>query len=149
MAFTFFFRDLDCLDLATNHLVAGCLGRSRIRIWDAGSAMGQEPYTLAILLAEKLGQFAFRNIEIYATDYDSPLLEILKTGVYPYDELKRIPAHLFEKYFESVEGGDRHRVSDLIKNRIRAQHHDLLSYTPVFSGFSLVVCKKCPSAFQL
>ncbi len=141
MAFTFFFRDLDCLESAADQLVKGCLGRSRIRIWNAGSAMGQEPYTLAILLAEKLGSFAFRNIEIHATDYDKPLLDVLKNGEYPYDELKRIPEQLFEKYFENVQGGTRHRIIDIIRNSVRAEYHDLLSYDPVRTGFSLIVCK--------
>jgi chemotaxis protein methyltransferase CheR len=134
--------------MAVGQVVAGCLGRSRIRIWDAGCAMGQEPYTLAILLAEKLGHFAFRNLEIHATDYDKPLLEILEKGIYPAEELQRVPADLFEKYFEPVNGDRQYRLIDMIRNCIRTRHHDLLSFTPIRDGFSLVVCKNVLLHFQ-
>ncbi len=141
MAFTFFFRDLTPLTLAVKHLVKIASGRSRIRVWDAGCAMGQEPYTLAILLAESMGSFAFRNLQVYATDYDKPLLKILEEGIYPGDELQRIPRDLFEKYFEPAGENGHARVADLIRNCVYPQYHDLLSLTPVRDGFSLVVCK--------
>jgi chemotaxis protein methyltransferase CheR len=141
MAFTFFFRDQDSLELAVAQLLPRVSGRSRIRVWDAGCAMGHEPYTLAILLAERMGNFGFRNVQIYATDYDEPLLRTLEKGVYPYEELKRIPGALFEKYFASTgENGD-YRVLDKIRGALTPVHHDLLSLQPVRDDFSLIVCK--------
>ena len=70
MAFTFFFRDSHSLELAVDHVTPTLAGRARSRIWDAGCATGQEVYTLAILLAERMGTFGFRNIRIDATDID-------------------------------------------------------------------------------
>ncbi len=141
MAFTFFFRDQKPLEHAVHFLIKTAAGRSRVRIWDAGCAMGQEPYTAAILLAEKMGQFAFRNVQMYATDYDAPLLKILNEGVYPWEELQRIPKELFEKYFQPNGREGYFRIKDIIKDRISTHHHDLLSLSPVQSGFSLVICK--------
>ena len=141
MAFTFFFRDQKPLEHAVQFLIQSAAGRSRVRIWDAGCAMGQEPYTLAILLAENMGQFAFRNVQIYATDYDAPLLKILNEGVYPWEELQRIPKDLFDKYFQQNGRPGYFRITDTIKDRVSTQLHDLLSLSPVISGFSLVVCK--------
>jgi len=148
MAFTFFFRDLDTLMLAVRHLIPDASGRSRVRIWDAGCAMGQEPYTLAILLAESMGHFAFRNLQIYATDYDEPLLKILTEGIYPGEELQRIPSEYFNKYFEPVGGNGSYRIVELIRNCVQAQHHDLLSFKPVRDGFSLIICKNVLLHFQ-
>jgi chemotaxis protein methyltransferase CheR len=148
MAFTFFFRDLAPLEHAVQFLIADSMGRSRVRIWDAGCAMGQEPYTLAILLAEKMGHFAFRNIEIHATDYDTPLLKILREGIYSWEELQRIPRPLFEKYFQPENRGGRFRVVDSIRNVIRPQYHDLLTLSPIRNGFSMVVCKNVLLHFQ-
>lgn len=148
MAFSFFFRDLDCLELAATHLAAACLGRSRIRVWDAGCAMGQEPYTLAILMAEKMGRFAYRNLQIFATDYDRPLLDIARPGIYPYDDLKRIPADLFAKYFEPENGSGRFRLVENVRSRVTPGFHDLLSLTPLRNDFSLVVCKNVLLHFQ-
>ncbi len=148
MAFTFFFRDQTPLEHAVRFMIAGSSGRSRVRIWDAGCAMGQEPYTLAILLAENMGQFAFRNIEIHATDYDAPLLKILSEGVYPWEELQRIPQPLFEKYFQTNGKDGCFQVCDLIRGAVYSQLHDLLSLSPIRSGFSLVVCKNVLLHFQ-
>jgi chemotaxis protein methyltransferase CheR len=142
MAFTFFFRDLDCLEFAIQTLLPQAAGRSRVRIWDAGCAMGHEPYTLAILLAEMMNGFGFRNLEIHATDHDEPLLDIVKEGTYAYEELKRIPEQYFNKYFESLcDQTDRFRIIERLRATMRVQHHNLLSYSSVRDGFSLIVCK--------
>ena len=148
MAFTFFFRDLKPLECAVQFLVAAVAGRSRVRIWDAGCAMGQEPYTLAILLAENMGTFAFRNVQILATDYDEPLLKTLTDGIYPWEELQRIPAHLFEKYFEPNGRTGYHQLTSQIRGCIQARRHDLLSFKAPMDGFSLVVCKNVLLHFQ-
>lgn len=141
MAFTFFFRDQKPLEHAVAFLKDAAAGRVRVRIWDAGCAMGQEPYTLAILLAENMGQFAFRNVQIYATDYDAPLLKVVSDGVYPWEELQRIPSELFKKYFRKNSREGHFRVADVIKDRVTTHHHDLLTLSPVQTGFSLIVCK--------
>jgi chemotaxis protein methyltransferase CheR len=148
MAFTFFFRDLTPLEHAVRFLIAAASGRSRVRIWDAGCAMGQEPYTLAILLAENMGHFAFRNVHISATDYDEPLLKILRKGCYPGEELQRIPAGLFTKYFQPNGREGHFQVIETIRERVQARHHDLLSLQPCGGGFSLVVCKNVLLHFQ-
>ena len=148
MAFTFFFRDLTPLSLAVKHLLENATGRSRVRVWDAGCAMGQEPYTLAILLAESMGNFAFRNLEVFATDYDQPLLKTLQEGVYPGEELQRIPKELFDKYFEPFGENGHFRIVDRIRDRMQSRHHDLLSLVPVRDGFCLVVCKNVLLHFQ-
>ncbi len=149
MAFTFFFRDLTCLELAIEHLLPHVTGRSRIRIWDAGCAMGHEPYTLAILLAENMGQFGFRNLEIHASDYDAPLLKTLEAATYPMEELKRVPSEYFRKYFEPLNGNtESYRVVETLRARMKIHHHDLLSFSPVRDNFSLVVCKNVLLHFQ-
>jgi len=148
MAFTFFFRDVEPLEHAVRFLMSTASGRSRVRIWDAGCAMGPEPYTLAILLAETMNPFAFRNVQLFATDYDAPLLEILKEGVYPWEELQRIPTELFQKYFQPTEKGEQFRVIDQIRQCIQPSVHDLLTYKAIRDGFSLIVCKNVLLHFQ-
>jgi len=148
MAFTFFFRDVEPLEHAVRFLMSTASGRSRVRIWDAGCAMGPEPYTLAILLAESMNPFAFRNVQLFATDYDAPLLEILKEGVYPWEELQRIPTELFQKYFQPAEKGEQFRVIDQIRQCIQPSVHDLLTYKAIRDGFSLIVCKNVLLHFQ-
>lgn len=148
MAFTFFFRDTSCLEHAVNHLVKTTGGRTRVRIWDAGCAMGQEPYTLAIMLSESMGQFAFRNLQITASDVDEPLLKILDQAVYAKVELDRIPEDIFRKYFAPHGGNGHYRVNDKIRQAVTPVHHNLLSLKPLRDDFSLIVCKNVLLHFQ-
>jgi len=121
MAFTFFFRDLPVLEHAVNAVLKLALGRLRIKVWDAGCALGQEPYTLAILFAEKMGDMGFNTLYLDATDYDieNNFGDIVTAGVYKTEELQRIPADIFAKYFEEAPGKPgHHRVIDRIRNRV-------------------------------
>ena len=143
MAFTYFFRDLQTIELAVKHFLPYAVGRKRNHIWDAGCAMGPEPYTLAIILAENMGRFAFKNIYIDATDIDESNLfgPIISEGVFPEAEVKRVPKPIFEKYFCRFNGDDRFQIDPAIRSRVSYQKHDLLSLKPIREGFSLVLCK--------
>jgi len=142
MAFTYFFRDLQTLDLVVDQLLPTIYGRQSIKIWDAGCASGEEPYTLAMLLAEKMG-FSYKNIKIHATDLDisNQFGKIIKNGVYPYDKLKRIPKNLFGKYFEQSSLSNHYRIKKVVRDRVKFSREDLLSLKPGSNGFSLIVCK--------
>ena len=96
MAFTFFFRDKQTLDLIVEHVLPDLKRHMYINIWDAGCAMGPEPYSLAIMLRENMGPFLFRNVHIYATDIDDSdeFGQIMARGIYPEERVKRIPPHL-------------------------------------------------------
>ncbi len=144
MAFTFFFRDLPVLEYAVNATLKLALGRLRIKVWDAGCALGQEPYTLAILFAEKMGDMGFNTLYLDATDYDSEnnFGDIVTAGVYKTEELQRIPSDIFTKYFEEAPGKPgHHRIIDRIRNRVFFKYNDLLQLQPVGSDYSLIVCK--------
>ncbi len=144
MAFTFFFRDTHTLELAVKYLVPEVTGRSRIRIWDAGSANGPEPYTLAIILSENMGNFLFNNLYINATDIDESgqFGKIINEGFYSSEEIGRIPKIILNKYFCNQGHPDGfYKINDRIKSRIEYYKHDLLSLIPIGSGFSLILCK--------
>ncbi len=142
MAFTFFFRDQHVLDLVVRHVVPSLSGRSCPRIWDAGCAMGQEPYSLAILMAEAMNSFGFNNLRFEVSDLDDcdTFGRIVREAVYPWEELERVPQPLFEKYFEQV-APKRFRVVDRVRSRVSFQKHDLLSFEPIGTGYSLILCK--------
>ncbi|NJO90562.1 MAG: chemotaxis protein CheR, partial [Chloroflexia bacterium] len=109
MAFTFFFRDEPILKMAVEMLVPSIIGRTSARILNAGCAMGMETYTFAILLAEKIGKFALRNVKIHAVDIDSENVDFGKTvreGIYPKESLQRVPSELFKKYFKPINNND-------------------------------------------
>ena len=150
LAFTFFFRDQQVLERVVEHILPSLAGRSHPRIWDAGAAMGQEPYTLAMIFAERMGHFAFNNIRIDATDVENTgqFAQMIEAAVYPRDELSRLPEGILEKYFEPNAKPEHFRVVDSIRRRVVFQQHDLLSFREIGEGYSLVLCKNVLLHFQ-
>jgi len=150
MAFTYFFRDMHTLEHLTKAVVPYISGRSKARFWDAGCAMGQESYSLAIMFAENLGHFAFKNIHIDATDIDGSNLfeKFFIDGVYPEAEIKRIPKEIIKKYFHSNGKPGHFQISANIMSRVSYRKHDLLSLEPIGDNYSLILCKNVLLHFQ-
>jgi chemotaxis protein methyltransferase CheR len=150
MAFTFFMRDQPTLEHAADHMIRYASGRSRIKIWDAGCALGQETYTIAMIFAEKMNQFGFKNLSIAATDYDSTnnFGDVVTAATYPAEELQRTPVELLGKYFEPADKPGHLRVVESLRNRVSFQYHDLLSLKPAGSDYCLIVCKNVMLHFQ-
>src|SRR5881394_1714624 len=85
------------------------------RIWSAACATGEEPYSIAIALAEAgLGD---HPIEITASDASPSALEKAHRGVYREKSVRALPAELRDKYFERVRDGWNLRSE--IKQRVR------------------------------
>jgi chemotaxis protein methyltransferase CheR len=144
MAFTFFFRDEQILELSVEKLIPFAVGRSNVRILNAGCAMGMETYTFAILLAEKMGKFALRNVKIHAVDIDNENVDFGKTvrqGIYHKDHLQRIPPDLFKKYFSPAEKDDYFVLSQELRDLVEFEKYDLLSLRPLRNDYSLIICK--------
>jgi len=144
MAFTFFFRDDQILSLAVDKLVPNTIGRSSIRILNAGCAMGMETYTFAIILSEKMGKFALRNVKIHAVDIDNENVDFGKTvreGIYHKDHLQRIPTDLFNKYFTPADVPNHFIINTDLRNLVEFEKYDLLTLKELRNDYSLIICK--------
>jgi chemotaxis protein methyltransferase CheR len=143
MAFTYFFRDLQTLELMRDYALPVLQTYQHINIWDAGCAMGPEPYTLAIILRENMGHMYFRNVTIHATDIDECNLfgPIIKKAVYTRQETERIPSDILTKYFIPQSDGQSFQIIDEIRNSLQFKQHDLLSLEPISTGIGLILCK--------
>jgi chemotaxis protein methyltransferase CheR len=144
MAFTFFFRDAQTLRLAIEQFHPYIQSRTKITIWSAGCAMGQEPYTFAIILREIIGPYLFRNVKIYATDLDQygNYGKIINEGKYPLKDLERIPEDILTRYFTPANDDPSQRIIlEEIRHSVEFQRHDLLSFEPIRSGIHMIICK--------
>ena len=143
MAFTYFFRDLQTLEMLCEHALPYLKTKMNIRIWDAGCAMGQEPYTLAILLRERSTSMYFRNIKIIGSDLDGSNLfgKIIEEASYSKEQVERIPKELFKKYFTVSEIDNLFQLIDEIKKCVSFQKHDLTTLIPIAQGFGIILCK--------
>src|SRR4051812_37467265 len=100
---TSFFRDEDAWTALKTQVIPAIIEKgdedSPIRIWSVGCASGEEPYSLAMLLAEQLGLREFsRRVKIYATDLDEEALKVARNASYAPREVESVPPEYLEKY---------------------------------------------------
>lgn len=141
MAFTFFFRDMNVLETIQTEVLPDLLRRRCLDIWDAGCATGVEPFSLAIMLREKLGEFTFRNVKILATDHNADFEKLIKDAAYSQELIGRIPKYVLEKYFISDELKVCYRLCEKVRRSVTFKQHDLTSLNSVGEKFGLIVCK--------
>jgi two-component system CheB/CheR fusion protein len=139
---TQFFRDPQAWDILHHEILPAILGKLRpgdtFRAWSAGCATGEEPYSLAILIADILGpRLGSFDIKIYATDVDDDALTIARRGEYVADKLVRQRPEWRDKYFQD---GDRIRISRDIRRMLIFGKNNLLSDAPI-SHCNLVICR--------
>lgn len=130
---------------------------ARINIWHAGCSSGQEVYSMSILLNE-LG--LLEKSKIIATDLNSDVLEVSKTGVYKYrfnigyldnfdkvikenpfnyDEFYDVP---YEKYFSIDKIKDTLSVNSNLKEKVMFRKHDLVKDGLLnYAKFDLIMCR--------
>ena len=110
-----------------------------IRVWSAGTASGEEAYSIAMLLNEHLGTEAFKQrVKIYATDMDEDALARARTACYTAKEVADVPEHLREKYFEVV--GGRYFFQKELRRSVIFGRHDLIQDAPI-SRVDLLICR--------
>ncbi len=144
MAFTYFFRDRATLHAIRDYAIPELRLNHYMNVWDAGCAMGPEPYSLAIIFKESLGYYEFKRLKIYATDLDEESHQfgkIIAAGVYPEESVKRIPKDIFKKYFSPNNKPGHYKIADEIMQCVSFQKHDLRSLEPVGNNFGLILCK--------
>ena len=100
-------------------------GERRLRLWSAGCARGEEPYSIAILLAEFLGDRRQDfNISIYATDISRQALQEAQAGVYSLKDIESLPSNILENYFRR---GEDYEVRADIRQMVSFSYFDLTS----------------------
>ena len=114
-------------------------GKYSIKIWSAGCASGEEPYSIAIALREIIEKEGVPfNISIIATDIDDKCLKVAKTAEYKQISLRNVNKYLLQKYFMPTHG--KYRVKDEIKRLVTFYHHNLIADTH-FEKVDIVFCR--------
>ena len=104
----------------------GNLGECTLKVWSTACARGEEPYSIAILLAQCLGQrLKDFDISIYATDVSRQTLKKAKAGLYSAKDVESLSASILESYFTRC--GEYYAVIPDIKHMVRFFYFDLTS----------------------
>jgi len=140
---TGFFRDKEAWDLLADEVLPSVLeakGDGRpIRVWSAGCASGEEPYSVAMLLCEALGEDGFRQrAKIYATDVDDHALAQARDALFTPKQLETVPTELRERYFPEVNHGYQFRTD--VRRAVIFGRNDLLQDPPI-SRVDLLICR--------
>jgi chemotaxis protein methyltransferase CheR len=139
-----FFRDGAPFELLRQQILPELIearrATRRLRIWCAAASTGQEPYTVAMLLATLTPPLAGWNVEILATDYSRPALERARAGVYNHFEVQRgLPIGMLMKFF--VQRGTDWEVRDEIRSAVRFREANLLESFAALGTFDIVLCR--------
>ena len=107
---TGFFRDKETWDVVESDVIPRLLDArdhsEPIRVWSAGCASGEEPYTIVMLFAEAVGDQEFKSrVKIYATDVDDDALARAREANYTAKQLEDVTPELRERYFQQLSGG--------------------------------------------
>jgi two-component system CheB/CheR fusion protein len=141
---TEFFRDPKLFEYLRDRVLPELIAEARrdrreIRIWSAGCSTGEEAYSLAIVLAEALGEnAAWPDIRIFATDIDRDAIAFARRGIYPESALKSLPAGIRDRYF--LKSGGHFEIPKRLRALMVFGEHDLGERAP-FPRIDLVLCR--------
>src|SRR5262245_23358078 len=139
---TSFFRDELAWDYLRDEIVPRLIAQrddELLRVWSTGCATGEEAFSLAILLAEALGDDDFkRRVKIYATDIDDEALNSGRHATYSPKQVTAVPEALRKRYFARENGNSAFR-NDLRRSIIFGRH-DLVQDPPI-SRIDLLVSR--------
>ena len=137
--YTSFFRDKDVYGYLEKSVLPRLFKSNKVRIWSAGCATGEEPYSLAILVHKLLGEkLANYDVEILASDLDEDALDKAAKAEYIRKQLNGMRASLIAKYFSN--NGELYQVKDFVKQLVSFEKHDLMK-PALRKGFDLIVCR--------
>jgi chemotaxis protein methyltransferase CheR len=141
-----FYRDHRVFDVLREELLPALLrdararGESVFRVWSAGCASGEEPYTLAVLFRLGLAPaFPELRLELLATDADEALLARARRGCYPPGTLRELPSEWASRAFTLTADGEQCLVPGF-RDDITFRCQDLRAELPP-GPFHLVLCR--------
>jgi chemotaxis protein methyltransferase CheR len=138
-----FFRDKIPFDRLRDTVLPDLFKRREklrhIRIWSAAASTGQEPYSIAMMIADWPGIADWR-VDIVATDISNDALEQARAGIYSQFEVQRgLPIQLLMCNFDQVDG--QWRIKDRLRNMVQFRQLNLLSNFSALGPFDVVFCR--------
>jgi chemotaxis protein methyltransferase CheR len=137
-----FFRNPSTFTTLQRHILPELLQQTAqqnrpLRIWSAGCAGGEEPYSLALLLAELLP--SGQGLSLLGTDISPAVLEQARAGLYDRSRLAEVPAAVLQRYF--CAEGEKLGLRAEIRRLVVFRQHNLLQEEERFPAADLVLCR--------
>jgi chemotaxis protein methyltransferase CheR len=139
-----FFREDHHFHMLENEILPRLIGESKagrpIRIWSAGCATGQEPYSIAITVLRRFPDAASRDVRILATDIDEAALARAIRGRYTPSQLEGVPPNDRRRYFVAADGGDLEAGAEL-RALVSFRPLNLIGTWPIQKTFDVIFCR--------
>jgi chemotaxis protein methyltransferase CheR len=133
---TYFFREPAHFDHLSDWLDGWPRART-LRVWSGASSSGEEAYSLAMLLAGRLGLDGW---EIVGTDLSGAMVEAARTGLYPLDRARNLPPALLKRWCLKGHGDydGQLLVARELRARVRFEQANLMQPLPPIGQFDII-----------
>ncbi len=142
---THFFRDPEAFKALEEEAIVRLLSNKPagdlIRVWVPGCSTGEEAYSIAILLQERMEALKTSfKLQVFATDIDSLAIEQARAGLYPASIAADISPERLARFFTEEPGGAFLRINKSIRDILVFSEQDLIR-DPPFSRLDLISCR--------
>ncbi len=145
---TYFFREPKHFEFLSREVLPHARPGQPFRLWSAASSSGEEPYTLAMTLAENLGSTPW---EIVASDISSRVLEKARTGHYSLDRTEGIPKSMLVKYCLKGTGSQEGTflIDRALRNKVQFMQINLNNALPRIGEFDVIFLRNVMIYFDM
>ncbi len=142
---THFFRDPDAFKSLEEDIIPHLFEKSGkdnvIRIWSVGCSTGEEAYSIAILLREKMEKIKQEHkVQLFATDIDGRAIITARAGLYPASIVSDISPECLTRFFTLESDGSAYRINKVIRDMLIFSEQDVIK-DPPFSKLNLLICR--------
>ena len=151
---TYFFRDRAQFEALERVVIPEVLKEksypgASLRIWSAGCSSGEEPYTIAMILAANMEGGEYPPVQILATDLSQAALESARRGVYGARSVREVPQDYLSRFFN--QSGDEYALDESIKRMVEFRYFNLVTEPyPLreMSGWDIIFCRNVTIYFE-
>lgn len=145
---TYFFREPKHFDFLRDTILPPLKGRQTVRIWSGASSSGEEVYTIAMVLADVLGEQAW---EVLGSDISTRVLEQARRGHYPMERAEDIPQEYLRKYCLKGVGAQAGTflIDKSLRDRIEFTQINLNATLPQLGSFDVIFLRNVMIYFDM
>lgn len=121
-----------------------------VRIWSATCSSGEEPYSIAMCLAEALAKSPARQFRIWATDISTRVLDMARRGVYPAARFEDVPEPWRRAYLMRGQGASSgfYKIKPQLTQRVEFERLNLIEPFPGRGLFHVIFCRNVMMYFD-
>ncbi len=143
---TYFFREAHQFDCLVNdvldELVRHHGAEHAIRIWSIPSSTGEEPYSIVLYLLEHWHRIDQIDVEMFASDIDTNVLNACREGIFNKRSLMHVPAAMLKKYFTPV-GREKYQIEADLREAIEFKRMNITDplESRTYRNFDVIFCR--------